>query len=352
MASVPSLCDILIPLEKSSRSASDAESANTVLIQLRKGHHERIRSPYTIQKFYKFLKRAHCEENLEFFEKAHQFLQLKQNRTISEEKLLEVWNKSLYIKYIAVDSPKECNFSQDTREIFEKCYANNKVPADVDVLCAISHIMGLLMDGYHRFVSSVNERKYPTTYNANNGSAMEQDFKNESTVSFSSLGMEDISGDRNPYLKKPNSNGLSTIIQKTSTGTTNELQSGYASRPSESSSSLSIDSSNYRNTKAINVQKPQNAGILNSGKDFLQKLNFVKKRKSFKEPSGVIRSHYNNNIQNHLRRTKQPSTNITSSSSMKAEISLSSSPLPNKAIGQNVKSVEKGFKKLNLHDIN
>lgn len=183
MASVPSLCDILIPLEKNSRSDGDAESSNTVLIQLRKGHHKRMRSPYTIQKFYKFLKRAHCEENLEFFEKAHQFLQLKQNRSISEEKLLEVWNKSLFIKNIAVDSPKECNFSQDTREIFEKCFANNEVPADVDVLCAISHVMGLLMDGYHRFVSSVNEKKYSATY-AHNDSAMEQDLKNESTTSF------------------------------------------------------------------------------------------------------------------------------------------------------------------------
>lgn len=69
MASVPSLCDILIPLEKNSRSDGDAESSNTVLIQLRKGHHKRMRSPYTIQKFYKFLKRAHCEENLEFSKK-------------------------------------------------------------------------------------------------------------------------------------------------------------------------------------------------------------------------------------------------------------------------------------------
>ncbi|CAI4760678.1 BAD_collapsed_G0051070.mRNA.1.CDS.1 [Saccharomyces cerevisiae] len=351
MASVPSLCDILIPLEKNSRSDGDAESSNTVLIQLRKGHHERMRSPYTIQKFYKFLKRAHCEENLEFFEKAHQFLQLKQNRSISEEKLLEVWNKSLYIKYIAVDSPKECNFSQDTREIFEKCFANNEVPADVDVLCAISHVMGLLMDGYHRFVSSVNEKKYSATY-AHNDSATEQDLKNESTTSFSSLGVEDISEDRNSYLKKPDINGLSTIIQETSANTTNESQcSDRTSRPSESSSSLNTTSSTYKNTSTRNLQKPQNTGILNSGKGLLQKLNFVKKRKSFKQPSGVICSHYNSNVQNRLKRTKQSSTKIASSSSVEAQISSSSSPLPNKAIGKNEKSVENGFKKLNLHDI-
>ncbi|KAM5424306.1 Regulator of G-protein signaling 2 [Saccharomyces cerevisiae] len=310
-----------------------------------------MRSPYTIQKFYKFLKRAHCEENLEFFAKAHQFLQLKQNRSISEEKLLEVWNKSLFIKNIAVDSPKECNFSQDTREIFEKCFANNEVPADVDVLCAISHVMGLLMDGYHRFVSSVNEKKYSATY-AHNDSAMEQDLKNESTTSFSSLGVEDISEDRNSYLKKPDINGLSTIIQETSANTTNESQcSDRTSRPSESSSSLNTTSSTYKNTSTRNLQKPQNTGILNSGKGLLQKLNFVKKRKSFKQPSGVICSHYNSNVQNRLKRTKQSSTKIASSSSVETQISSSSSPLPNKAIGKNEKSVENGFKKLNLHDI-
>ncbi|CAI4051555.1 hypothetical protein SKDZ_15G2540 [Saccharomyces kudriavzevii ZP591] len=351
MASVPSLCDILIPLEKSKCSASGTARDNAAMMKLRKSPHERIRSPYTIHKFYKFLKRAHCEENLEFFEKAHQFLQLKQNSNISEGKLLAVWNKSLYMKYIAVESPKECNFSHDTREVFEKCYANNKVPGDVDVLCAISHVMGSLMDGYHRFVGSINREEYYTPSYASD--AFGQDAKNKSTVSLLSLDLENISRDGSHHSKRA---GGTTVIQETFTDTFDDSQGRcYASRPSESSSSTSTGNSRCGNI-GDDFQKTHNSGLLNSGKDLLQKLNFVKKRsKSFKQPSDLFRGGYNNHIQNHLKIAKQSSkTTVNSPSSAKTTTSSSSSSLsfPKKAIGLNEKSVENGLRKLNLHDIN
>ncbi|CAI4064829.1 hypothetical protein SUVZ_08G1430 [Saccharomyces uvarum] len=337
MASVPSLCDILIPLEKSNHNARS--------IQLRKDQHERVHSPYTIQRFYKFLKRAHCEENLEFFEKAHQFLQLKQSGKVNEQNLLEIWNKSLYTKFIAVDSPKECNFLQDTREVFEKCYANNKVPGDVDVLGAITHIMSLLMDGYHRFVHFVSEEDYYTQSNGGNGCAPEQELKNNSIVSLSALGEGKVPRERKHNRKKSNRTGVATVIQKTSTDTPTESQSSsYTSRPSESTSSASIDNNCAMCPDATNkrFQKTHNSSFFNSGKDLLQKLSFVKKRKACKESSTSVHSNYNNHIRNQLKRAKQSSTIATSSS-------LSS--FPPTATGLNEKSVENGFKKLNLQDI-
>ncbi|CAI2023583.1 hypothetical protein SEUBUCD646_0H01540 [Saccharomyces eubayanus] len=331
MASVPSLCDILIPLEKSDHKAHS--------IQLRKGPHEGVRSPYTVQRFYKFLKKAHCEENLEFFEKAHQFLQLKQSGKVNEKNLLAIWNKSLYIKFIAVDSPKECNFSQDTREVFEKCYANNKVPADVDVLSAITHIMSLLMDGYHRFVNFVSQEDYYTQSTGGSGCAPEQELKNSSIVSLSALGEEKVPRVRKYNEGKPNRTGAAMVFQETSTNTAAESQSSCASRPSESTSSTSTDSNS---TICLNItnkrlKKTHNSSFFNSGKDLLQRLSFVKKRKSFKQSS----TSYNNHIRNHLKRAKQSSTITTSSSP---------SSFPPTATGLNEKSVENGFKKLNLQD--
>lgn len=246
-----------------------------------------------------------------------------------------------------MDSPKECNFSQDIREIFEECYANNKIPSDVDVLFAISHVMGLLVDGYHRFVNSVDDKKYRSTYAVSNDSTLRQDYKNGTTVSISPLSVDNISTDRNPYMKKPSNNGLAAIIQETSTDTTVESQnSGYTSLPDGSMSATGTDSSKFRKTMASDFQKLHNSSILSSGKGLLQKLNFTKKRRSFKQPSGVFYGHYNNNIQRHLKRAKQSSTTVSSSSSKNTESSSSPLPLINKAIDHKEKSVEKGFKKL------
>ncbi len=64
-----------------------------------------MRSPYTIQKFYKFLRLI--VRKFRIFEK---LISSSSQAKRSIRGLLEVWSKSLFIKYIATDSPKECNF--------------------------------------------------------------------------------------------------------------------------------------------------------------------------------------------------------------------------------------------------
>ncbi|KAL3232586.1 Regulator of G-protein signaling 2 [Nakaseomyces bracarensis] len=128
---------------------------------------------YNIETFHKFLLKAHCEENLEFFQYTNSYICSKnkendEDRNSRSEadladsssrtsKLLKLWNNRIYLRYIALNSPRECNFPQEIREVFEKCYREGTLPSDENVLVAMQHILQLLMDAYRQFTKFVND---------------------------------------------------------------------------------------------------------------------------------------------------------------------------------------------------
>lgn len=132
---------------------------------------------YNIETFHKFLLKAHCEENLEFFQYTNAYICSKNKENDEDKnsrseadladtsskssKLLKLWNNRIYLKYIALNSPRECNFPQEIREVFEKCYREGSLPSDENVLVAMQHILQLLMDAYRQFTKFVNDTENP-----------------------------------------------------------------------------------------------------------------------------------------------------------------------------------------------
>lgn len=136
--------------------------------------------PFNIETFHRFLLKAHCEENLEFFQYCNTYICTKTRKeAISldmansksetdlatteshQHRLLKMWNNRIYLKYIALNSPRECNFPQEIREVFEKCYEEQQLPSDESVLIAMQHILQLLMDAYRQFIKFVNNSNDP-----------------------------------------------------------------------------------------------------------------------------------------------------------------------------------------------
>lgn len=149
--SIPNLYDVLSELNE----CFDNDTDNEFLF---KNHSTNAinQPPYTLFEFYNFLKRTHCEENLEFFKKTRKFL-LNKNASDQSRFDIDCWNKSIYHNFIEIDSPMECNFPQHIREIFENCFNSKVPPKQTDIVQAIQHILGLLFDAYSRFLNKISE---------------------------------------------------------------------------------------------------------------------------------------------------------------------------------------------------
>ncbi|CCF60264.1 hypothetical protein KAFR_0J02000 [Kazachstania africana CBS 2517] len=112
-----------------------------------------------LDKFHKFTRNSHCEENLEFFNKSKKFLL---DDTYKEFEL-DDWNREIYKKFIKINSPMECNFPQNIREIFDVCHEAGEIPSQKDIANAIQHILGLLFDIYTRFSNQYHYQYIPAS---------------------------------------------------------------------------------------------------------------------------------------------------------------------------------------------
>lgn len=115
--------------------------------------------PYTLAEFYKYLIKSHCAENLEFFNKTRKFLISEKTATVDKE----LWNKEIFKKFIATDSPLQCNFPQFIIDILQKCYEDNIKPTYVDIVKTIEIVMGMLVDAYSRFLNHIQSNETSTS---------------------------------------------------------------------------------------------------------------------------------------------------------------------------------------------
>lgn len=94
--------------------------------------------------FHEFLKRSHCDENLQYILMTKPFVSNDKNLSLNR------WN-NIYLQFIRVDSPRECNFPEEIRLIFDDYYHESKLPSLNDIKISRKHILSLLQDAYNRF---------------------------------------------------------------------------------------------------------------------------------------------------------------------------------------------------------
>ncbi|SCU82961.1 LADA_0C08900g1_1 [Lachancea dasiensis] len=109
------------------------------------------------QLFVDFLKRSHCEENLDFILSTDQYVgphgghSAKESGS-SDSELFEAWHRDIYRVFIEADSPRECNLPQDLRLAFEQCARTRAFPSRSHIDAARSHILWLLRDAHSQFL--------------------------------------------------------------------------------------------------------------------------------------------------------------------------------------------------------
>lgn len=119
---------------------------------------------FSLDRFHGFLIRAHSDENLHFVQTANAFIHYKQRYLRTQERrglpvdrdlLISLWEDSVYLPFIRVNSPMECNLPQDIREMFEENVASHTLPTDDQIVMAVKHIFQLLLDSYRHYTQQV-----------------------------------------------------------------------------------------------------------------------------------------------------------------------------------------------------
>ena len=164
MSHGPSLSDVLSQLEGASASSTSHTSLTSVI--------QSSTCPrYSVCDFYKFLKRSHCEENLEFYRAAKRFLvdhgsseELSRGRSGYLNSIhasdLSIWEEEVYEKFIKADSPLECNFPQHIRETFDSYHERGLTPSREDVAGAIDHVLKQLRDAFSKYLAHIRDSDF------------------------------------------------------------------------------------------------------------------------------------------------------------------------------------------------
>ncbi|CAB4254222.1 similar to Saccharomyces cerevisiae YOR107W RGS2 Negative regulator of glucose- induced cAMP signaling [Maudiozyma barnettii] len=150
MPTVPNLYELLSELNESTDYTTD-----TISSRRSSSGSTSTCDPYSLHEFYKYLKKCHCDENLEFFNKTRRFLVSENtlSRNISTDNTY--WNDEVYNKFIVVDSPAQCNFPQYVRDNFDACHSEGVRPTQAEIINAIEIVMGMLFDAYSRYLNHI-----------------------------------------------------------------------------------------------------------------------------------------------------------------------------------------------------
>ena len=161
MSHGPSLSDVLSQLEGTPDSSTDSTSLTNIT--------QSSTCPrYSVCDFYNFLKRSHCEENLEFYRAAKRFLvdhgnseRLSRGRSGYLDSIhasdSSVWEEEVYEKFIRADSPLECNFPQHIRDTFDLYHERGLTPPREDVADAIEHVLKQLRDAFSKYLAYIRD---------------------------------------------------------------------------------------------------------------------------------------------------------------------------------------------------
>ncbi|AGO14277.1 AaceriAFL230Wp [[Ashbya] aceris (nom. inval.)] len=103
-------------------------------------------SPSTLLMFHEFLRRTHCDENLQFVLMTDGFVVDHADTPVDPA----VWNQ-IYDTFIRRDSPKECNFPESIRSVFDDSFQSQTVPPQEHIVLARKHVLKLLEDAYTKF---------------------------------------------------------------------------------------------------------------------------------------------------------------------------------------------------------
>ncbi|AAS53144.1 AFL230Wp [Eremothecium gossypii ATCC 10895] len=126
METIPTLQDLL---QGRQRDASGHDGASSTLLM-----------------FHEFLRRTHCDENLQFVLMTDGFVAEQADPPVDPG----VWNQ-IYDTFIRRDSPKECNFPESIRSVFDDSFQRQVVPQQEHIVRARKHVLKLLEDAYTKF---------------------------------------------------------------------------------------------------------------------------------------------------------------------------------------------------------
>ncbi|AET40166.1 GTPase-activating protein RGS2 Ecym_5412 [Eremothecium cymbalariae DBVPG len=141
------------------------------LLDLQQQRQDNKNEPVTIQEqklplqatlvmFHDFLRKTHCDENLQFWLMTDPFVSQEQQQL---GRAMGNWNR-IYDTFIRQNSPKECNFPESIRTVFDDHYSLQSIPERQQIELARNHILNLLEDAYTRF-----HRHLLDSCNINNG---------------------------------------------------------------------------------------------------------------------------------------------------------------------------------------
>lgn len=219
MPTIPNLYELLSELNESKDYTTDTLSSIRSSINDSESSTSN-KDPYSLHEFYKYLKKSHCDENLEFFNKTRRFL-ISENtlsRSCSIDK--NYWNDQVYNKFIMVDSPLQCNFPQYVRDNFDQCYLDDVRPSQADIVNAIEIVMGMLFDAYSRYLNHIqtNDHFSISSETSINTSSQEGEEYEEQSISQYGLDMDKLNRDIKHMTL---TNSMSTLTTTTSANNNN-----------------------------------------------------------------------------------------------------------------------------------
>ncbi|CCD23456.1 GTPase-activating protein RGS2 NDAI_0B04220 [Naumovozyma dairenensis CBS 421] len=289
-ATTPTLNDIL----------SEMDDADGKIASINVASNSSIRYPYTLEEFYKYLINCHCNENLEFLLATKKFLIPKRQRSSApassteereqqrqsyiEKFDLNAWNEEVYDQFIDPESPLECNFPQNIKSMFEKCYRDNSIPKQCQILTARQHAATLLLDPYRKFLSYVNTSPIYNNSFTSSEQAITNIHEGDSPDDERSLYSDDSSGDQHGSRHQHNNNNnhdiwtsSSELQRSSSLGTPIECEKKKRGIREIRSKNIGV---NLRKSKTYEPQpsSPSRNKFLDSSKRFFSKMKFKSKR--------------------------------------------------------------------------
>lgn len=106
---------------------------------------------FSFAAFRDFLRKSHCDENLDFILATDAFVGADAALTEADFPL-KPWTDNVYSQFIRRDSPRECNLPQGIRECFDRCHATQSAPDRAHIRSARQHVITLLRDAFTRFL--------------------------------------------------------------------------------------------------------------------------------------------------------------------------------------------------------
>ncbi|SMN18942.1 similar to Saccharomyces cerevisiae YOR107W RGS2 Negative regulator of glucose-induced cAMP signaling [Maudiozyma saulgeensis] len=292
MPTVPNLYELLSELNESTDYTKDAISSRRS-----SSGSTSTSDPYSLHEFYKYLKKCHCDENLEFFNKTRRFLVSENTLSRSLSTDNKYWNDQVYNKFIMVDSPAQCNFPQYVRDNFDACHLAGVRPTQTDIINAIEIVMGMLFDAYSRYLNHIqtNDRfsdeeevgESEKDLIRQDESTTSQDYEDKS-ISRYGLDMEKLNEDI-AHMTLTNSMSSATTITNTNT-----IKHTNTNTPSRMTLNVKLPTpEETRQKQSLKTDNDVRPSLITKGKLFLHKLQ---KRHPYRNQTDKTNKNKNNTM--------------------------------------------------------